>query len=322
MLSKTEWPKVASQPRDRRPIRVLFYRDYDGPNGGHYKLRDYILHTGYGGRYVPQLFLEDGSRQDGFWDNCCERVASFDPHSADILFVAGLDWLALDAFPDIEHTKPVINLIQGVRHADPVDPRFAFLGRRAVRICVSESVADAIAATGLTAGPIVTIPIGQDLPPIPVSSFPKYDVFVAAAKNPRLGDALANRLKLKGLAVFCAERWMDRVAFLTGMASSRIAVTLPLAQEGFFLPALEAMQLGCAVVCPDCVGNRHFCRDGETAIVPPYNLESLEHAAMQLVDDDGLAQRIALGGRNEAASYSLPAERDRYLKLLDKIAQP
>ena len=321
MILKAVSPEVLISQPTHSPTRVLFYRDYYGPTGGHYKLRDYINHTGHGARYTPQLYLSPRSLQDGFWDSCCERVTSFDPCAADILFLAGLDWLALDAFPQIEHNKPVINLIQGVRHADPVDPRFRFLDRRAVRICVSQSVAKAITATGLPAGPVVTIPIGQALPTILPPSNPEFDVFIAATKNRELGEALGSRLKSKGLRVFCNTQWMDHRAFLTGMASSRIAVTLPLAQEGFFLPALEAMQLGCVVVCPDCIGNRDFCRDRETAIVPPYDLDGIEAAVMLVTRDDKLAQRLIQCGRSQAESHSLSSERDRYLNVLDEIVR-
>ena len=76
-----------------------------------------------------------------------------DPGRADILFLAGLDWRYLidngfDALPN-----PRINLIQHVRHAHEGTELHGYLRQRAVRICVSEEVAQALYATGQVNGP-------------------------------------------------------------------------------------------------------------------------------------------------------------------------
>ena len=62
------------------------------------------------------------------------------------------------------------------------------------------------------------------------------------------------------------------------MSRGRLVVLLPLAEEGFYLPALEAMAMGCVVICPDCVGNRAFCVDEVTALVPDHDVAAVEAA--------------------------------------------
>ena len=50
------------------------------------------------------------------------------------------------------------------------------------------------------------------------------------------------------------------------MARARVTLYLPNRLEGFYIPALEGMALGTLVVCPDSVGNRSYCRDGENCL--------------------------------------------------------
>lgn len=94
---------------------MLFYRDYRGFTGGHLKVRDYFEHLRASESFEPKVYLTPGSRPDHLWP-AESLVAEYDPDSADVLFIAGLDWMALSAWPGIENRKPVVNLIQHVRH--------------------------------------------------------------------------------------------------------------------------------------------------------------------------------------------------------------
>ena len=170
---------------------------------------------------------------------------------------------------------PIINLIQHVHHGDPGHPLSGFLRHRAIRICVSEEVRAAIEAVGVN-GPTVVIPNGIDQGDLPAVAAPAerpVDWLVCGLKDDRsaLARELARRLELEGGwgRVEMLTKLLPRAEFLAALARAGAVVLLPRATEGFYLPALEAMALGALVVCPDCVGNRSFCRDGDNALVPP-----------------------------------------------------
>jgi glycosyltransferase involved in cell wall biosynthesis len=97
-------------------------------------------------------------------------------------------------------------------------------------------------------------------------------------------------------------------------------VTLPLETEGFFLPALEAMAMGAVVVCPDCVGNRGFCRDGETCLRPAYTLDAVAAAAIEAVALCGTAAAALLReAAAEVRRHDLARERMAFLRILDSL---
>jgi len=104
------------------------------------------------------------------------------------------------------------------------------------------------------------------------------------------------------------------------MARARVTVHLPAKVEGAYLPALESMALGALVVCPDCLGNRSFCRDGETCLVPVRSEEAILEAACAALGEsaDALAPLLA-GARLECAGRTLAAERARFLEILGRV---
>ena len=59
-----------------------------------------------------------------------------------------------------------------MRHAE--EPRRQWLRYRAVRICVSPEVTDAVAATGMCNGPLITIPNAIDLGSLPGPSLTRH----------------------------------------------------------------------------------------------------------------------------------------------------
>ena len=103
------------------PKSVLFFRDFLGFTGGHLKVADYIGHVRSNPAYRPILSLSSRSLPSDLWDDCDIVGPYFDPKLADVLFLAGRDWEAVPK--DIELRVPVINLIQGLRHADSDDIR-------------------------------------------------------------------------------------------------------------------------------------------------------------------------------------------------------
>lgn len=297
---------------------LLFHRDFRGYSGGHGKVFDYFMHARAHPGTRPRIHFTADSVPDGdpWAARGIAREAAWDPASAGALFLGGMDWLAV---PADDPRRPVVNLVQHVRHADPAQPLRAFLRRRAIRICVSAPVADAIAATGEVAGPVFVIPAGLELPALPAAvEQHARRVFIAAAKQPALGAALAARLRASGRDVDLCVEWTSREAFIARLAAAGRAVMLPFATEGFFLPGLEAMALGCASIVPDCIGNRAYLEPGANALVPPLELEALV-SAVEALDAPDLAVRLAARGRATAARFTLDAERRAFHAILDRL---
>lgn len=306
---------------------LLFRRHFRGLTGGHLKVWHYMRHADGSSVYRPGVHLVRGSRrgsENPFATDRTKVVRAWRPNEAAALFVAGLDWQAVPA--DIR--VPVFNLVQHVRHANPSDPRYGFLVRRAVRICVSPEVAGAIQATGLVNGPVITIPNGIDV----VDNMPDRDVskalderpiglLVAGWKEPERTRRVAALLRGRGVTPEVVDRQIPRSEFLRRIAAAGTVVLLPHSREGCFLPALEAFALGCLVVCPDCVGNRSFCRDGDTCLVPAGDPEAIAAAglaALALPSAD--RQRMLKLASAEVAQRSLREERRAFLQVLDDLS--
>jgi hypothetical protein len=300
---------------------LLFHRDFRGLTGGHLKVWHYLRHTAESRTFRPRLFLTAASRRDASNPFLAAApgglLPAWQPERADALFVAGLDWMAV---PD-GWSKPVINLVQGVRHATAGDPRRGYLSRRAVRICVSDEVADAIRATGLVNGPVVTIPNAIEVPAVVVGrERRRAPLLVAGWKAPARTAVVVGALRMAGYEPEVIDSPLPREEFLGRVAAAEVVLFLPLEEEGCFLPALEAFALGSLVVCPDCVGNRQFCRDGDTCHRP-------DHAPASLVAAVGRAmmmtpierERMVAEARSEAAARGLDEEKRAFLAILDDL---
>ncbi len=285
------------------------------------KVWDYFQHTKASGIFKPIIYMTPDSLRDESnpWVANGERIShEWNPHGADALFLAGMDWRAV---PE-NYNKPVINLIQGLRHARPEDPRHAFLRRAATRICVSKEVADAILSTGLVNGPVITIPAGVDTATFPAPA-PQRDIplLIAGLKQPDLAIELSKFFSAQGVECVCITQQIPRSEFLGMLGRARVTLFLPLCQEGFYLPALEGMAMGTLVVCPDCVGNRGFCVNGSNCLMPDFTTEALGSAGLAAIESSPTDfQLMQKNGLHQVRVHTLEAERRSYLDLLESLA--
>jgi hypothetical protein len=317
-------------PVDRMK-RVYFHRNYDGFTGGHLKVWDYFSHVGAAEGYKAEIYFTPQSVWDDHnpWFVLRDLILpKWRPDQAEIVFLAGLDWLSIDKEQRDHFSRPVINLVQGLRHSDPSDERFAFLGHRAVRICVGPEVAAALRATGQVNGPIFTIPNGIDVGMLPEPmphAARRYDLLIVGVKAPLLADELAGVLKVQypRMQLLSLTEPIPRSAFLETLRAARAALMLPCLEEGFYLPAVEAMILRTLVLCPDVGGNRTFCRDGETAIVSArYELSALLAAINRGVAlGESAREALITRAAATAALYSLSRERTAFHDILMGIRQ-
>ena len=309
---------------------VWFHRQYEGLTGGHVKHAQYVQHVRQTPGFEPRLTFSAArgadaafaSERDALWSLAPEEsAADWKPGPDDVLFLAGTDWRyllakGLDALPN-----PRLNLVQGVRHVDRGQKLRAFLPRRAIRICVSPEVAAAVAATGEANGPVLTIPNGTDmaLPP-PVAPRRPPRAIIVGYKEPALAAALAERLTRQGVPHQLLGTFLPRQRFLEALRAAPVAVCLPWATEGFYLPALEAMAAGCVVVTLDCVGNRSFCRHGVNCLVgerQPVALAATVAQALRLAP--AARSRLLAAARETVERHSLVAERQRFQALLRDV---
>ncbi len=237
----------------------------------------------------------------------------------DLLFLAGLDWEQLCPEERDRPPAPIINLLAHVRHGSPRNPRQAYLRHRAIRICVSQPVADAVSLRRPN-GPVVVIPNALDeaeLPEPDVSDRRDTDLLIAGLKQPRLAHRLARRLTLPGRKVVVLDTLLPRRQFLDHLCRARVTLFLPNHREGFYLPALEGMALRTLVVCPDCIGNRDFCRGEMNCLRPDYDPEALIDASNRALGMSHAERRGMIeAGRRTAAEHSLDRERGRFLEIL------
>ena len=316
------------------PRRIWFHRHYRRLTGGHLKHAHYYDHVNrlqaferrivFGGTPVNSSIEAERSR---LWPTSrAELVPEWNPETRDVLFLAGIDWRYLTATGLLACEGPRINLIQHVRHAHPGTELRSYLGNRAIRICVSAEVADAISATGQVRGPIYTIPNGTDCMPFePTEEAAAIQlrperVTIVGYKCPELATDISEQLHEERIPHRLLDGFIDRAAFLDCLRRTRIAVCLPRAEEGFYLPALEAMAAGCIVVTVDCIGNRSFCRHEDNCLVAHPDPQSLVQTIKTTADRSPTDfRRMLYRARHTVLSHSLESERKRFLGILHTI---
>jgi glycosyltransferase involved in cell wall biosynthesis len=307
---------------------VAFHRNFQRFQGGHLKVFHYFEHVRSSPAYEARISFSADSLWDDSnpWSRLRETVIPVeDAADADVLFLAGMDWRSLEPARRVESPAPIVNLIQGFRHTRADDAAYEFLAHRAIRLCVSAEIEERLRSLGTVRGPIFTVPIALDLehlPPARAAHERDIDCMVLAVKDREHGRSLARQLKAQGHRVLLIERPLPRDQLLDAMARARVTVHLPATVEGAYLPALESMALGALVVCPDCVGNRSFCRDGETCLVPAREERAiLEATCAALSESDDALEPLLAAARLECASRSLAAERVRFLEILGRVEE-
>ena len=313
------------------PRRVWFHRQYERFTGGHLKHAQYLDHVRQTAGFAPRLTFAPAPKstpallreRDGLWPLAPdEAAADWTPAAADVFFVAGTDWRYLLAKGLDRLPNPRLNLLQHVRHAQPGHALRAFLPQPAIRICVSAEVAAAVAATGQANGPVLTIPNGTDLPPPPPDAAKRdaRSVVIVGYKQPALATALGKRLRQLGIAHRLLTQFLPRARFVEVLTAHAVAVCLPRAEEGFYLPALEAMAAGCVVATLDCVGNRSFCLPARNCLVANANADALAASVRDALGlDAGARQRLLAAAAETVNAHSLATERQRFQAVLQDV---
>ena len=326
-----------SQPGQQDPLdpvrmrTIQFFRHYTRFSGGHLKVSNYFSHALAHPGYLPYICFSPESRWDpgNPWmkHRMTGHVVARPLRAPDLLFVEGAsDWPLVPGGQLRDRNTPVINLLQHVRHANPDDQRYRYLAYPAIRICVSHAVSTAVTDSGRAAGPVITIPAAIDLPDEVLrraeQAKRECEVLIVAPKNPALGKTLAARMEETGLTHRLISQWLPRDEFLAALTQARITLCLPNPHfdEGFYLPALEAMALGSLVICPDAVGNQQYCQHKKNCLMPDANVDALFSAVAQARALRPRKFRAMLKqAQATSQAYSMAREREHFHEILSNI---
>jgi len=285
--------------------KVLSVQRFTRLFGGHVRHWHYYQHVKKAPGFEPLLFFKgNAGRADNPWRGE-PMLPKLDWSQVDILMLGGVNWNMVGRVPS---RIPIINLIQGVQHTQP--PRSKFLGRKAIRICMSTQIRDIVKSR--VNGPMFVINPSVDTP---IFQGGKRDIPVLVIGHKM--KILARRI---GRAVPQAKiltQFIPRQKLFALMRRSRVVVGLPKRKEGFYLPALEAMCSGALVVCPDCIGNRELVTDRYNCLQPIYTSGSIIEVTKRALALSGLERRRILAGGLETARRNRPGrEREQFLPIL------
>ncbi len=309
---------------------VWFYRDYQSFTGGHLKHAHYYQHTLAFPGWSAQICFSPGSEalvaeRSQLWPG--KPVQRWAPGEQDLMFLAGLDWQYLDQQKSVNPDVPILNLIQHVRHADSGSELNAYLSRKALRICVSQEVADAIESTGKVNGPVKVIPNGVDVDIPDVNQLdqmrvaePGKNVLIVGYKNPEFSKQLAQLLDDQNIACQIILTLQERSQYLEQLDKYAVIVCVPHKTEGFYLPALEAMARGKLVVTMDCIGNRGFCFSMRNCLLTHYIVESALSSIQTALALPAERRNTILNNAVETArAFSMQQETRKYQLLLQEV---
>lgn len=140
----------------------------------------------------------------------------------------------------------------------------------------------------------------------------------------KIGDEIATRLTTHRPDEFIFQSISDQVSWrelrrLYHWAD--IFLATPCAEEGFYLPGLEAMSAGAIVVTPDAVGNRAYCDFGDNCVLAHHeNAESYVQAIEHLRQLPGSAvDRIRAHAYETVGRHSLISERQAFDEFLQGV---
>lgn len=127
--------------------------------------------------------------------------------------------------------------------------------------------------------------------------------FVYAGHSPREAEALEAIVAAQGTKEHFHVVGRPDAAGLQQLYRSADALVFPSRYEGFGLPPLEAMAVGCPVITCAVPAVDELVFDGENGLVAPYNDPSgLAAAMLRLLDDPGLRERLVAGGKRTVAT--------------------
>lgn len=229
--------------------------------------------------------------------------------------------------PDVPHER-IVHIVQNVRHADP--HWLGGLGRRLLsrplsRVFTNHLVEEACAPLVHPTSLRTTIPLGHDVDffwkersgalgsPLRVA-YPTWK----SAVGRRVERALAADGRFAFESIDGVVGWLDlREAY----HAADVVLGCPIAQEGVYLPGVEAMAAGALLVIPDAGGNMAYCRFDENCIEAQLEDEASYVAALEAITTMGKGELEAIrsAGHETARTHSLDREADAFGEFLERV---
>ena len=102
---------------------------------------------------------------------------------------------------------------------------------------------------------------------------------------------------------------------------SDVFLATPLAEEGFYMPGLEAMAAGALVVTPDAGGNMAYCEFGENCLGVGLDDAKDYVAALEGLRDGGPGEveRLRRNGYETVGRHTLEHERERFGEFMGRL---
>ena len=144
-------------------------------------------------------------------------------------------------------------------------------------------------------------------------------MLVAANKQPELGPRSRGASRLPGRCGVSDTR-IPRGELIGLMGRARVTVLVPNPKEGFYLPASRRWWRAPSVVCPDCVGNRSYCLDGQQFVParPTTRTRSWRPRSGRSPARRCRARLTEAAGAT-ADAHDLAVERRAFLEILDRV---
>lgn len=264
---------------------VLFYQHFGLRNvvrGAHHKTFDFFHHIKSFSNYKPEIFFAE----DSIWEPNIPWYSLFDSMPTlkknfdhpDILFLnSGKDWIKYSAKRDIPEHIPIVSPVNNFRAVNPNHKSFKFLTRKAIRLCPSQELYEAVKNHPNTNGPTIYLPNGVGIKSTArkLLQSKNIDILLVGNKNPIMAHEILNRLNYPNAKIEIIDRWISKTDFQNLLARSKISVHLPKIVEEHYIPGVEAMMLNSLVIIPDCVGNRSYSKHEDTCYVADYNTDAM-----------------------------------------------
>ena len=138
-------------------------------------------------------------------------------------------------------------------------------------------------------------------------------IAIVGMSDSRVFRSGANRPSAKARNV----HWLGRISDgeLAALLGDSLCLAFPSFTEGFGLPALEAMAIGCPVVVSDRASLPEVCGNA-VLYAPPDDPQAWYDRFMQLRNSEALRLQMIGKGRARASAYSWRATALRYLKAM------
>lgn len=259
--------------------RMVFFVPSDRPVGGIAKVLDYAVHARRQGREVvfccsdmqdapgeSALFHKPYYQQHGAGMHLCDRD-SLDPRPDDILFFtlpSSYEQLCI-LYGSQASRMNFIHLMQNVRLSNMMfDKGFSFrlLAKPIHRLCITQEVVNAVAPYVENRDQMLLIPHGFDFDAFDCA--PKRDDPISITFNTFKGEIGRQIVRPFNKDPRVHKIWVSKKGISwndlqRNYRKASIFLSTPLAEEGLYLPGLEAMAAGQIVITPDAYGNRFYC---------------------------------------------------------------